>query len=194
MVFDMGFLCCNMIGAPHPLHTHRRSISYIYNVFQHLTLWLLFIRMQPQPDICSLRVEKEQEEIMLVFDMGFLCCNMIGAPPLHTHSRSISYIYNVFHHLTLWLLFIRMQPQPDICSLRVEKEQLEILFVFDMVFLCCNMIGTPHPCCAHSRSISYVYNVFQHLLLWFGVIRMQPQPDIYSHSWACSRRFCMFLT
>ena len=40
-----------MIEAPHPLHTHIRSSSYIYNVFQHLLLWLVGIRMQPQPDM-----------------------------------------------------------------------------------------------------------------------------------------------
>jgi len=39
-----------MIGAPHPLHTHSRSILHLYNVFQHLLLWLGVIRMQPQPD------------------------------------------------------------------------------------------------------------------------------------------------
>jgi hypothetical protein len=39
-----------MIGAPHWLHTHIRFTSYVYNVFQHLILWLAAIWMQPQPD------------------------------------------------------------------------------------------------------------------------------------------------
>jgi hypothetical protein len=38
-----------MFEAPHPLHTHGRSSSYIYIVFQHLLQWLVLvvIRMQP---------------------------------------------------------------------------------------------------------------------------------------------------
>jgi hypothetical protein len=31
---------------------------YIYNVFQHLLLWLLVIRMQPKPDICLVSQSK----------------------------------------------------------------------------------------------------------------------------------------
>jgi hypothetical protein len=42
----------DMIGAHHTLRTHVRSTSYIYNVFWHLLLWPMFIRMQPQQDIC----------------------------------------------------------------------------------------------------------------------------------------------
>jgi hypothetical protein len=47
---------------------------------------------------------------------------MIGAAyPLHAHSRSTSYICNVFHHhhLLPWLVVIRMQPQPDVCWVTV---------------------------------------------------------------------------
>jgi hypothetical protein len=40
-----------MIEAPHPVHTHRRSCSYIYNAFQHLLLQPVVIRMQTQCDI-----------------------------------------------------------------------------------------------------------------------------------------------
>ena len=36
------------------------------------------------------------------------------------------------------------------------------------------MIDTPHTCHTHSRSSLYIYEVFQHLLLWLQVIRMQP--------------------
>ena len=42
-----GYLLVLMIEAPHPLHTHSRSTSYIYNVFKHLELWLVVIGMQP---------------------------------------------------------------------------------------------------------------------------------------------------
>jgi hypothetical protein len=45
-----------MIGAPHALHTHSRSTSYIYNVFQHLLLWLVVIKMQSQHDMLGLTV------------------------------------------------------------------------------------------------------------------------------------------
>ena len=41
--------------ASHPLHTHNRSLSYIYNAFQLFLLWLVVVRMQPQqPDIYML--------------------------------------------------------------------------------------------------------------------------------------------
>ena len=52
-----GFLFVLMIGAPHPLHTHSRSSSYIYKVFQHLLQWLVAIRIQLQPDIALGEVE-----------------------------------------------------------------------------------------------------------------------------------------
>jgi hypothetical protein len=37
--------------------------------------------------------------------------------PLHTDSRSTSYINKVFQHLLLWLLVIRMQPHTDMLGL-----------------------------------------------------------------------------
>ena len=121
----MGFLCCNIIGTPHPLalDTHSRSISYIYNVFQHLLLWLLVLSMQPQPDICTRRVVKHLSRRFCWF---LTWVSSVAPHPLRTHSRSISYIYNVFQPLLLWLLVIRMQAQPDICTRRVVKCQLVI--------------------------------------------------------------------
>jgi hypothetical protein len=41
--------------ASHPLHTHTRSTSYIYNAFQLFLLRPVVVRMQPeQPDIYML--------------------------------------------------------------------------------------------------------------------------------------------
>jgi hypothetical protein len=40
------------------------------------------------------------------------------------------------------------------------------------------MIETPHTLHTHSRSTVYMYKVFQHLLQWLVVIRMQLQLDI----------------
>jgi hypothetical protein len=42
-----GYLLVLLIEAPHSLHTHSRSSSYIYSVIQNLLLWLVVIRMQP---------------------------------------------------------------------------------------------------------------------------------------------------
>ena len=39
-----------------------------------------------------------------------------SAPPLHAQSMSISHMHNMFHHLLLWLMDMRMQLQPDIYS------------------------------------------------------------------------------
>ena len=116
------------LGFPHPLHTHSRSISYIYNVFQPLLLWLLVLSMQPQPDICTRRVVKHLSRRFCWF---LTWVSSVAPHPLRTHVRSISYIYNVFQPLLLWLLVIRMQAQPDICTWRVVnvKCQLEILRV-----------------------------------------------------------------
>ena len=52
-----GYLLVLMIEAPHPLHTHSRSTSYIYKVFKHLELWLVVIRIPPHPDIFLLGPE-----------------------------------------------------------------------------------------------------------------------------------------
>jgi hypothetical protein len=105
-----------MIGAPHALHTHSRSTSYIYNVFQHLFLWLVLvvIKMQSQPDMLVLTVTMVDgcRRFTRILTWNVLSV-MIGAPhTFHTHSRSTSYIDNVFHHLRLWLVVIRMQPTP----------------------------------------------------------------------------------
>jgi hypothetical protein len=54
-----GFYVGSLIGASHPLHTHRRSTLYIYKEFQHLLQWLVVIRMQLQPNICSMEPETE---------------------------------------------------------------------------------------------------------------------------------------
>jgi len=52
------FLLVVMIGTPHSLHTHSRSSSYIYKVFQHLLQFLVVIRrMPPHPYICPLGPE-----------------------------------------------------------------------------------------------------------------------------------------
>jgi hypothetical protein len=40
------------------------------------------------------------------------------------------------------------------------------------------MIAVPHSLHTHSRSTLYIYKMFQHLLQWLVVIRMQLQPDI----------------
>jgi hypothetical protein len=49
-----------IIAAPHPLHSHSRSASYINKVFQHLLQWPVVISMQFQPDIALGEVEEWQ--------------------------------------------------------------------------------------------------------------------------------------
>jgi hypothetical protein len=55
--FDFDFYVIGnaiaMIAASHPLHTHIRSSSYIYNAIQHLLHWLQVIRMLPHPYLPS---------------------------------------------------------------------------------------------------------------------------------------------
>jgi hypothetical protein len=93
---------------PHPLHTHSRSTSYIYKVFQHLLLWLVVVWMQsqlilPLGDDGRGKRKNWQLKILLVLvlDMSSLCNIIFETPahPYYTHIRSTSYIYNVFRTL-----------------------------------------------------------------------------------------------
>jgi len=45
-----GVEMLHVIRTPHSLHTHSSSSPYRYHVFQQLLLWLLVIRMPPQPE------------------------------------------------------------------------------------------------------------------------------------------------
>ena len=92
------FLTCSlwkvMIMALHPLHTHIRSSSYLYEAFHHLPLWLVVLRMQPQPDMC-LGSQSQRSSGSLRRFARFLTCNVlkviIGAThPLHIPIRSTS--------------------------------------------------------------------------------------------------------
>ena len=68
-----------------------------------------------------------------------------------------------------------MQLQPDICSQGPMSDDVLGAEVGSSVSL---MIETPHPVHTHSKSSLYIYKVFQHLLQWLKVIRMQPYPNI----------------
>jgi hypothetical protein len=68
-------------------------------------------RMQPQPD--KYLISQTVAAVVALGDsVGF---SVIWAPyPLHTHTRSTSYIYNAFQHLLLWLVAsIMMQLHTD---------------------------------------------------------------------------------
>ena len=43
----LGVALLHLIMTPHTLHIHIRLTSYLYNVLQHLLLWLVVIRMHP---------------------------------------------------------------------------------------------------------------------------------------------------
>jgi hypothetical protein len=72
-VVAVGIMLKDMIEAPHPLHSHSRSTSYICYVFQHLLL--VVIRMQPQPDILGLTVRVVAVGDSLGLSLGS-CCRM----------------------------------------------------------------------------------------------------------------------
>jgi hypothetical protein len=72
-----------------------------------MLLWLVVMRMQPQPDMLSETLRPE----MVSSGVGDLWVVMIEIEtpnPLHTHIRSSLYIYNAIQHLLLWLVVIRM--------------------------------------------------------------------------------------
>jgi hypothetical protein len=74
-----GSLLVVIIEAPHSLHTHRRSTSYIYKVFQQL-LWLVVIRMQIQPDICLDSHTVVAVGVSLGFSLAMCCGYDWGTP------------------------------------------------------------------------------------------------------------------
>jgi hypothetical protein len=109
---------------------------------------------------------------------GFLLVLMIEAPHfLHTHIRSSLYINNVIQHLLQWLQVIRMQP-PLIYdwfhkfTKVVAGGSRRFTWIHHGVALL-HLIRAPHTLHTHSRSSSYIYIVFLHLILWLVVTRMQ---------------------
>ena len=82
--------------VPSILANGHSSILYSYqvyfllcNVFQHPLLWLVVLRMQPQPDMLGLTVTVAVGE-SLGFSLGVEMLHMIEAShPLHTHRRSL---------------------------------------------------------------------------------------------------------
>jgi hypothetical protein len=164
-----------------PLHTCIKCFH------TQLWLWLVVvgIRMQPQSDVCLV----SQSQVSPLYCILLLMLYLIRCyHPLHTHSRSTSYIHVLFPHLLLWLVGIRMQPQSDV-------------FEFDLtvkggigdspgfaIYICNHGHWLHHyiwsGCPTYfilSRYISYIYKVFQHLLQWLVVMRMQlHQSDLLS--------------
>ena len=67
-----------MIETPHPLHTHGRSSSYIYNAFQNLLLWLQVIRIQPHT--CNGKSQGKD----YVYDVLVLVCESYLSPNQHS--------------------------------------------------------------------------------------------------------------
>jgi hypothetical protein len=165
-----------MIEAPHPLHPHSRLLSYRYKVLWHLLLWLVFMRMQCQPDICLVSQYSCGGRRFSWFLTCIMLQVMIEAPhPLYTHSRFTSHIYNApatvasGHKDATPTWYCSLRPESNVLSLSVEGGSLLVL-----------MIESPHYLHTHIRSSCYIYNAIQHLLQRLVVIRMQPQPDICS--------------
>jgi hypothetical protein len=80
-------LTCNMlhvmIEAPHSLHTHNRSSSYIYNAIQHLLQLqrLEVIRMPPHTDIRSMGPVRVDVVGVAGWSVG-LCWFLCLRPPI----------------------------------------------------------------------------------------------------------------
>jgi hypothetical protein len=169
------------------IHTHSISIStlYLYKVFQHLLLWLVVIRMQFQPDICSLGPVAGCHCVWLS-KLDSLLVVMIETPhTLHTHSRSTLYMYKVFQHLLQWLLVlvvIRMSPQADVYLSPHSAGVVTRRITWLLTCMSC-WDWYPHFIMIHSHSRSslyiYIYIAIQHLIVCLQIIMMLPHPDIY---------------
>jgi hypothetical protein len=71
-----------LIRLPLPLHTHIRSASYIYNVFQQCLLWLVAIRMQPHALILIGFTHHTVVGESLGFSLA-MCCRLWLGKPTH---------------------------------------------------------------------------------------------------------------
>jgi hypothetical protein len=84
-------MCKVMIGAPHPPHTHRTSLSCINKVIQQVLLRLAIIWMQPQPDMLGLTVTVVVVGDSLGFSLVSCCVRLWLVHPNHlTHFKLIA--------------------------------------------------------------------------------------------------------
>ena len=188
-----------MIDAPHPLHTHIRSSLYIYIVCQHLIPWLVFIRMQPQPDVCWVSHSKcWQQESLLVFDLKYAVGYDWGTSfhfiPISGIHRTymmclITFYFDQWSYgCNLNLLYMLGLTVPvavgdsDSVGLGLGHDvshfqHLLLWLVGEWQYSSSwfltgdNMIGTPRALHTYIRTTLDIYHVFDHLLLWLVVIR-----------------------
>ena len=146
-----------MIEAPHPLYTHSRSTSCIYEVFQYLLLGLAVIWMQTQPIYTWSHILSGGSRRFT----WFLTCIMLEVlievtHPLHTHGRSALYIIKCFR-----AFHCGWRSYGCNISLICWVSHWRCCRWFTWV-LSCNMlqvmIEAPHPLHTHSRFTSHTYN------------------------------------
>jgi hypothetical protein len=64
-----------MIENPHPLHTHRRSSSYIYKDFQHLLLWLVVIRTKHRTLMATIYISIKYQRVWSGWSCILMSCS-----------------------------------------------------------------------------------------------------------------------
>jgi len=154
----------------------------IWKVFQHILLQPVIIRMQPHTDICLVSQSQWTVGDSVRFSLG-TCFRLWLGHLIHFISYQIYFIHlysvsapstaaNGYKDATLtWYWYAGSH------SLSGDSWRFCRVLTCSVFYI---MIETLHPVDTHSKSTSYIYNVFQHLLLLPVVIRKQPQPDICS--------------
>ena len=145
-----------MIEAPHAPYTDRRSSLYMYKVLQHLLLWLVVIRMQPQPDILRLTVKVavvgDSLGFWLVHTVGYDYCN-----PHTSYSYQLLFIYMICVSAPATAASGYKDATPAWYLLYGTWEWMSLVSKLDSLLLL--MIETPHTLHTHISSYSYIYEM-----------------------------------
>jgi hypothetical protein len=81
-------------------------------------------------------------------------------------------------NITIYLVTISTAAKdatPTMLGLTLDCESRQFSWFLTWIVLNLSMSGAPHSFHTLSRLSSYIYNVFQHLLLQLAIIRMQSQ-------------------
>jgi hypothetical protein len=151
----MGLKCYMWLGHP-TTFIHSSSSSYRYNVCQHLLLWLGFIMMQPQPDICFVSQYSAETVVVgdsLYFSLGVSCLLWLE----HLNSQQLFFIHIKCVSASPTVAGgHRDAPNLIYLGLKVKRGSRRFSWFFTWIILQF-MTEASHPQHTHSKFSSYIY-------------------------------------
>jgi hypothetical protein len=169
-----------LVEAVEPFKLHPMSMSYIFEVFEHLLrlwmcIWLHTLTVTTTDHFLDFRQLAEMAEILLM--QVSKPCRYIMAEavePFKLHPMSMSYIYDVFEDLCkLWMgiwLHTHIVTNKDILPDFRHWLKSYLMQVCKPCHYHYTLVEAVEPFKLHPMSISYIYEVFEHLLrLWLGI-------------------------